>query len=155
MSDEPRRYRGLVLEIGNTRSRGQTITARLVFGLLIFTLGTLWTLDNLGVIESGPILRWWPMLLVVLGLGKLTGLIPRRQVVMGSVFTAVGLLLLGNEMDWFSVHFWQLWPLFLIAAGTSLVVRSLRGPGSSVGNPDRLSEVHTFAMMAGIHQKME
>ena len=168
MSDEPREYgeegrhfrppknfRGMYLQIGDSNSpRGSRVTARLVFGLLIFALGTLWTLDNLGVIDSGPIMQWWPSLLILLGIGKITGAIPRRQVVMGSVFAIVGLLLLGNSMDWFSFHFWQLWPLFLIAAGTSLVVRSMRGPAAADGT-DRSAEVHSFAMMAGIHQKFD
>ena len=167
MSDEPREYeegrryrppknfRGVYLQIGDRNSsRGARITARLVFGLVIFALGTLWTLDNLGVVDSGPILRWWPSLLLLFGFGKLIGAIPPRQVVMGAVLSVVGFMLLSNELDWFSFHFWQLWPILLIAAGTSLVVRSMRGPAAADGT-DRSAEVHTFAMMAGIHQKFD
>jgi len=152
----PRRIRGLYLEIGDGRNpRGSQMTARLVVGLIIFTLGTLWTLDNLGVLDADRILRWWPALLVFLGLGKVTGLIPRRQVVLGSVFACIGFVLLGNALDWFSFHLWQLWPVFLIIAGTSLVMRSIRGPGSGAESSDRNAEVHTFAMMAGIRQKFD
>lgn len=152
----PNNFRGVYLEIGDRNApRGTRITARLVFGLLIFTLGALWTLDNLGVIDSGPIMAWWPALLILLGLGKVTGVIPgRRQIVMGAVFAIVGFLLLANSLGLFSFHFWQLWPLLLIVAGTSLVVRSMRGPAAADG-ADRSAEVHTFALMAGIHQKFD
>lgn len=151
----PRNFRGVYLQIGDRNSpRGARITARLVFGLVIFALGGLWTLDNLGVLDSGPIIRWWPSLLILFGFGKLIGAIPPRQVVMGAVLSVVGFMLLSNELDWFSFHFWQLWPIVLIAAGTSLVVRSMRGPAAADGT-DRSAEVHTFAMMAGIHQKFD
>lgn len=151
----PRNFRGVYVQIGDRNSpRGARITARLIFGLVIFALGALWTLDNLGIVDSGPIVRWWPSLLILFGAGKLTGAIPPRQVVMGVVLSAVGFMVLGNELDWFSFHFWQLWPLLLIAAGTSLVVRSMRGPAAADGT-DPSAEVHTFAMMAGIHQKFD
>ena len=151
----PRNFRGVYLQIGDRNSsRGARVTARLAFGLVIFALGALWTLDNLGVVDSGPIVRWWPSLLILFGFGKLIGAIPPRQVVMGVVLSVVGFMLLSNELDWFSFHFWQLWPLVLIAAGTSLVVRSMRGPVAADGT-DRSAEVHTFAMMAGVHQKFD
>ncbi|MBO9718459.1 MAG: hypothetical protein J7507_17120 [Pseudoxanthomonas sp.] len=45
----------------------------LVPALVLITLGTLFLLDNLGVgIDAGHLLAtWWPVLLIVAGLGKL------------------------------------------------------------------------------------
>src|SRR5262245_50562282 len=130
MSEPPKEFKGLYLRIGShdPLNRGSQITARLIFGLVVLVLGALWTLDNLNILESEPILRWWPALLVVLGLGKLTGLIPRRQPVAGTVFTIVGLILLGNEFEVLHLQIWKLWPLVMIAIGISLVTRSMRGP---------------------------
>ena len=157
MSEESRKFKGVYIQIGDPQNRGSQITARLVFGFIVLTLGALWTLDNLNILESEPILRWWPLALVAFGLSKLTGIIPRRSPVMGTVFTIVGLVLLGNEMEWFSLRIWTLWPLVLIVIGTSLVLRSLRGPSApaSPEGVDRNAEVHTFAMMAGVRQKCE
>jgi hypothetical protein len=88
---------------------------------------------------------------VVLGLGKLTGLIPRRQPVAGAVFTIVGLILLGNEFEFLNLQIWKLWPLVMIAIGVSLVTRSMRGPVvDGEGEEDRNAVVHTFSMMAGV-----
>ena len=47
------------------------ITPRLIIGFGILALGMLWTLDNLDVLESEPITRWWPVVLIVIGLVKL------------------------------------------------------------------------------------
>lgn len=45
----------------------------LVPALVLITLGTLFLLDNLGVgIDAGQLLAtWWPVLLIVAGVGKL------------------------------------------------------------------------------------
>ena len=43
------------------------ITPRLIVGFGILALGLLWTLDNLDILESEPITRWWPVLLIVIG----------------------------------------------------------------------------------------
>ena len=59
-------------------------TGRLVFGLIVLTLGVMWTLDNLGIIDSAPILRWWPALLLAAGLARLTGIGARQSVVSGA-----------------------------------------------------------------------
>jgi len=114
----------------------------------------LWTLDNLDILESEPILRWWPALLVVAGVSRLTGIAARRQPVAGAVFTLVGLLLLGNEFDVFNVRFWELWPLALIGVGGLLVFRALRGP-TAASPADRLDQVHPFAIWAGLTLKNE
>ena len=155
MSDPTPKFRGMYLHLGDRYDRRSQITGRLVFGMVILVLGALWTLDNLNIVDSEPILRWWPAVLVLLGVGKLTGIIPRRQVVMGSVFTIVGLLMLGNQLDMFHLRIWQLWPLLLILLGTSLVLRSIRGPVAAADGTDSNSEVHSFAMMAGINLKNE
>ena len=68
-------------EIGSTEStsrRRPPLTARLVMGLVFVTLGALWTLDNLHVLDASSILRWWPVLLLIYGLARLTGLGARR-----------------------------------------------------------------------------
>jgi len=44
---------------------------RLVFGFLIMVAGVLITLDNLGFLNAGEILRFWPAALIVVGVLKL------------------------------------------------------------------------------------
>ncbi len=136
-------------------SSGTRFSGRMVFGLIVLALGVLWTLDNLGLVDSGAVLRWWPALLVVWGFMRMTGFCCRQQVVSGAVFTVAGLLLLGTEANLLHVHFWQLWPAVMIVLGASLITRSFRGSSFSGSTADRFSRVNTFAMMGAIHVKNE
>jgi predicted membrane protein len=129
------------------------LTGRMIFGLIVLSLGVIWTLGNLGLVDSDAILRWWPFLLILFGIAKMIGLGTTRQPVAGMVFSVVGLLLLGNELSLIHVHLWQLWPVLMILLGTALVVRSIRGP-RPVTEPSQLNaEVHSFTMMGGLGVK--
>jgi hypothetical protein len=52
----------------------------IVFGLILITLGVLWTLSNLGRIDMLETLRrWWPLTLVVWGALELLAVLRRRS----------------------------------------------------------------------------
>ena len=40
-------------------------------GLIIITIGVIFLLDNVGVLEAHAFTRWWPLLLIILGVSKL------------------------------------------------------------------------------------
>ena len=46
---------------------------RLCGGFLLLTLGTIFILINLGIVESRLVHTWWPLLLIALGTAKLIG----------------------------------------------------------------------------------
>lgn len=134
--------------------RGAQLGGRLVFGLALMTVGALWTLDNLFGIDSSAIISWWPSLLVLFGLMKLTGLGTDRRLVPGAIFTSAGLLLLGNKLQlpWWHIGLSDLWPLMLIFFGVSVVMRSLRAPDAAAGADDD-SYVRSFALMGGVTRR--
>ena len=74
------------------------MTGRLFFGLAVIALGVLFTLDNLGMLSAGEILRWWPVLLLAYGLARLTGVCCRQSTVSGIVFTLAGALFLRFDL---------------------------------------------------------
>ena len=114
---------------------------RLWFGLVIMALGVLWTLDNLGVLDAGHILRWWPVLLVVTGIVNLSGIGRRRRPGLGLIMLAAGGLLLLAPLGIASISAEQLWPLVLIALGASMLSRTRLGVGQplSGGDPGALA----------------
>ena len=136
------------------------LTGRMVLGLVIMSLGVLWTLDNLGLVESEPILRWWPTVLVAIGLGQLTGWTGCRRPVSGALFVIFGGWMLAHNLDLVQTSVWELWPLALVAIGVGMLVRSssrFSGPGGregSGGREDVSSRLSAFAFMSGVDRKV-
>jgi hypothetical protein len=129
-------------------------SAQLVIGFALAVVGVLFTLDNLSILESEPILRWWPALLVVVGLSKLLGFGTRPQMVAGGLFTGAGALLLLANLDMLRFSIWELWPLQLVFFGAWLVLRGVhrtRGGGTPV-DPDDYA--NAFVAVGGVTRKM-
>jgi predicted membrane protein len=99
-------------------------SGRLLIGLVIVALGVLFTLDNLNIMESDQILRYWPVVLIGVGVFKLFGLGGHSDRVGGTVLLLVGGVLLANSLDLVNFSIWRLWPLGLVAFGVSMMARS-------------------------------
>jgi len=134
--------------------RRTPIGPQLLIGCAVAVLGVLFTLDNLNILESEPILRWWPVVLVLIGLSKLLGFGARPQTAGGALITAAGLWLLLSSLDLIRYGLWDLWPLALVFAGGWLVMRGMartREGGSPV-DPDDYA--NAFVMLGGMARKM-
>ena len=102
-------------ELGN-RSVG-----RLIIGLSVITIGVLFTLDQLDLVNAHEALRWWPVALIVYGFTRLIGLGCRRGTLSGIMF-----LTLGGWLLLASLHlvpgFWSFWPVLLIIWGAAIIL---------------------------------
>jgi len=134
--------------------RVSRISSRLILGIIVIALGTLWTLDNLDLIRSGPILRWWPTLLIGLGIAKLFGISASRNAAAGTIFVLVGAWLLAGGLGFGFLDFSLLWPMVLVVIGINLVLRSYRS--QSIGGPtdDISARLSTFAFWSGVDRKI-
>ncbi len=137
------------------------LTGRLIFGFVVIALGVLFTLDNLGLLQADEILRWWPAMLLVYGLSRLTGLNCRQSTMPGIIFTLAGALLLLHEFDLIQVDPWDFWPVLLVVVGGSMVAGAMRrargadapvAPGVPGAETD--STFSTFVMWSGIERKV-
>src|SRR5687768_5077375 len=94
--------------------------SHLLFGLLLLLLGAVLLAYNLGF--EIPIKAWklWPLPLIGLGLVGL--LVPSRHLDRsgGLWMLTVGLYGAVGTFNWFGLG-WEAWPVFLIAAGLSLI----------------------------------
>lgn len=126
------------------------ISPRLIIGLGILAIGVLWTLDNLDVLESEPITRWWPLVLVVIGLVQL--LDRKSNISRGgpAVLIIVGSVLLLRSLDVGDFSIGDLIPLGIALLGAKLIWDAIarKRAGGAVSDPD--STVNAFAMMAGL-----
>lgn len=107
-----------------TTSRAQ-YTSQLIWGGILLILGTALLLNNLDIFYIGPVWRYWPLILVAIGIGKLvTGETPRQR---GG---GIWLIFLGA---WFYISIFRVlgfgfhdsWPILLVGIGVSMVAKSL------------------------------
>ena len=129
-------------------------SGRLLFGAVLLTLGVLWTLDNLGLMDADSVLRWWPVFLAWFGVMRIFGILGPRSVVSGTIFLIVGLWMLLRELGVVHVSIFKLWPLFLIFIGAALVWRSSRRTSDETSD-DRAAFPRPFAMMGGVVRNIE
>jgi predicted membrane protein len=133
--------------------RSRSIAPQFVMGVLIIVVGVLFTLENLGFIEAGAYLRFWPVALMAVGLMKLwSG--GRGGSLHGLLFFFAGVWLLLQAMSIVTISLWNLWPVLLIFAGASLVWRGISGPASErgVADADSHSMISAVAVLGGVNR---
>ena len=94
---------------------------KLVIGTFLTVIGILLTLENLDLVNTLPVLRYWPLLLVVIGLLKF---VARSGSVFGIVLMIAGAWMTAFNLDWIHFTIFELWPLLLILAGVVMVRRA-------------------------------
>lgn len=133
MGRRPRR-----LSRGNRQNSG----SKVFFGVALIAVGILFALQRSGVIANAwDVLRYWPAVLIVLGLRHL-GSSP----IGGTVIAVVGAWLLAEQLDFLDVSFWEwMWPLILVGVGSRIVWQGLRGQRSTTD----ASSVSLMAALGG------
>ena len=94
------------------------------FGFVLLTLGVLFLLDNLNVIEARYILRtYWPTIVIAFGLARLFfGRGGER--VFGAAVAVVGGILQGNRLLGWDIEIWDLlWPLAMMVFGIHILLQ--------------------------------
>lgn len=98
---------------------------RIVAGAILIGLGLIYLLDSFGVLYAGHVFRYWPLILVGIGIAKvLQSSLPARRTG-GFVLIAIGgvLLLWTLHVSWFRMR--DVWPILLLLVGGSLVWQAL------------------------------
>jgi len=98
----------------------------LVWPLVLVVVGVILLLNNIGVLSGNVwemIWRFWPLLLIVLGLDSLF----RRGSITGPLFLiGLGMVFLLNNFGvlawdvWFTI--WRLWPILIISLGLDILI---------------------------------
>lgn len=125
---------------------------RLMVGLTIMTLGLLWTLDNLNVIESEPFTQWWPLAVIVIGLVRLAD--PKANRITSVIIALVGVALLLDTLDYWDFDPGDFFPMFVALIGAKLIYDVFRRrsvQAAPAGEPD--ATVHAFAIMSGVGRR--
>ena len=89
-------------------------SGRLFVGGLLIALGLVFLLMNLDIIERFPIWRFWPLILVAIGINKLLQPFHRSE---GFWLLALGLWMQWNVLKLFGYSWGDTWPAALILLG--------------------------------------
>ena len=109
----------------------QSTVSRIVFGLMFLAVGLLFTLDNFGVLDAGRLKHYWPLLLIGGGLPTLLAPKDAGESVWGVFMVSLGAFFLLRGFDVIDWKIRDVWPLFLVVAGATLIVRTFlerKGP---------------------------
>ena len=116
---------------------------KLVAGVFFTLLGVVLSLDNLGLVDGSVVGRYWPLVLIAIGLLKLRD---RRDRLVAFAALGVGAFLLVARVGFLHASIGQLfWPLAIIAAGAALL---LRGLGWSFRSPANGVRSTTWAVLS-------
>src|SRR5689334_9956893 len=113
--------------------------AKLIIGSFFVVHGLLLAADNLGLLRAWDYLRFWPAVILLIGLYKIWE--PGRQVV-GAILVVIGASLLAQNAGWLHLSIFDLWPLALIVAGVAVIARAF---GFELPSGDSRNIVAVFA----------
>jgi hypothetical protein len=100
------------------------ITPQGVVGVFIVLLGIVFTLDNLGLVQSHEILQYWPLAPIGIGLLIVIHAEQPRDWIRGTVWLGAGALFLAQNLGWIKIRLEAFWPMLLVAFGLHIIFRS-------------------------------
>jgi predicted membrane protein len=97
---------------------------RFVLGMGIVLIGMLFLLGNLDIIDSHDYFRFWPAILIVLGIAYLFQSQQGSGRVWGIILIFIGSAMVLDRLYFINFHVWDYWPLILIFAGIMMILKA-------------------------------
>jgi hypothetical protein len=138
----------------STGASGRTTRNRTSLGLVLILVGLVLTLDSAGILRTDGFGRWWPLLLVGVGLVKVRQ--PRED---GQRAAGVAFLMLGGLFLFTSIlSVRSAWPLLMVAFGTFLLWQGVESSASAsvkVSDSPYLSEMVLIGHVKRGHRPLD
>jgi predicted membrane protein len=110
--------------------------SRLFGGLFLIALNLIFYLDLEGIVPARQVFRFWPSILIILGLVRIFSGSGEHRRLWGGVLLAMGVLFqlhaLHNPYDPFSLF----WPMVLILGGVVMIWWTFEGRKREASSPD-------------------
>lgn len=134
----------------------------LVGGVILAGIGVLLLLQNLGIPYFEDLERYWPVILIVVGLAQAARSIGAGGKVWGGAVFIVGIIFLLNNFGVIHGDIWRfLWPGILILAGLGMLARTLDreaggsyNPGATAANAKKFGEDLRDRIVSDIHARI-
>src|SRR5260370_26023694 len=135
---------------------GRSSMSGMLFGGMIVALGLLMLLDNLNIIRFHDLWRYWPGIVVILGVAKVVEARTPSGRIWGGMVALVGALILLDNLEIVSFNFELLWPLLIIGFGISMLLRTMDrkkyvAGGSAISSPD----ISAWVVFSGVKRRID
>ena len=136
------------------------VTPRLILGLALIFFGLIFTLDNFGVLDASEIWRFWPLVLIAMGLARIwSGTFWRDPA--GIVFLILGVAFGMKNFGILHFRLSYLFPLILVFFGVRIVSGHLARkrtvvagpPGIAGGEPASPGRLSDWALFGGVDRR--
>lgn len=114
--------------------RNVEITPHTAIGVSLALLGVVLTLDNLGFVDARAVMRFWPLIPMLVGAAYVVQGREARESIVGAGWMAVGTAFLLRNLDVFHFRLWDFVPLILVVLGIKVILsRSRRRQEAGLG----------------------
>lgn len=128
------------------------LTPQTIVGAAVVVVGLLLMAGNLGWVEPHSIFFYWPLGLVAGGAALLSRASDQNAKTTAWAVIAVGAYLSVARVVGFRADLSDLWPLFVIGVGVTMLMRARRREQSPAAVGDHV--VHDFAFWSGVQRRI-
>ena len=100
---------------------------KIVVGLVIICAGVIFLLQNMGYATGIEVWDFWPVILILIGLGQLIRPSESRQPFGGFIILSIGVMFLLDNFDIIPYGIGELWPILVILGGLLVLSNAIRG----------------------------
>lgn len=94
---------------------------RMVPAIILIAIGAIFLLNNLHIVYAREIFRFWPAILIAVGMVKLVDSADNNGRAAGGVIVGLGVFFLARNLGFIDIGLWDLWPVILIAVGLMML----------------------------------
>ena len=102
---------------------------RLVFGIILFAIGVLAFVDAIDLWEPRELWRYWPLILIVIGVTNEADTLRTRRGDGGGgyILVAAGVWMLAATQEFLGLDYFTAFPLGIAVAGLGVILHALVG----------------------------
>jgi predicted membrane protein len=129
------------------------VTTQVILGLVIVAFGLLLMAGNLGWVDVDRASEYWPLVFVAFGVAKILQSRGASGRIMGGIFVLIGGLWTAEQVYRLPIRFWDWWPVLLVWAGVTMLLRTRRHSIESAG-PTTERGASEFAFWSGVRRRI-
>lgn len=123
-----------------------------ILGIGVLAVGAILLLENFGFTGAENLFAYWPVLFILVGISHFVRPAGSRRYTAGSIFIFVGAVLLLSNLGYIGFGIWDLWPVILVIAGLSLILKPFRRQGVNIGDDSGVFEA--TAILGGSNRRL-